>query len=175
MGFIKNLLNRNAEFLEWQNVLLSEPQNKLIMNKSQLVESTIQQVSIHIKRFDDCSKIINETVKPDVFFSRLEIAEESLRLLKRLEPFFIYVDKIKTEVQISELLEKFKREKQSYIESFLVRSTNETMIKALGMKTEKGKKNQYKKLYDSLLPYFNMMNSDNIKYIESEIKSYKNS
>lgn len=51
-----------------------------------------------------------------------------------------------------------------------IRYYNSVKTYADTLKTDKGKSNQYQKFYDTLMNYRNVMNEENIKYIEYKYK-----
>lgn len=163
---IKDLANKSA-LLEWQNMILEDESTKLIMSRDQLEDCTIEQAQNDMRIFDDCATLINSTVKPDVFFSRLELAECKLEHLVTLEPYMQQIKCITLESSMSDLMNKFQEEKDSYTTDFLYRYYASVKEKADGLKTEKGKQNQFQKFYESLEPYFESISDLNMEYIEA--------
>ena len=104
MGLFSNLFSDKTELLNWQNVILLDKKDRLIMSRKQLESSTIQAVQNDARIFDDCGKLINSTTKPDVFFSRLELAEQKLGHLVSLEPYLKNVKSLKMSVLPSKLM-----------------------------------------------------------------------
>lgn len=100
---------------------------------------------------DDCTRLISTTTSSDVFFSRYDL------LLKTLSEMGDYV-----------MLGRFNDYKQSNIESFIVRSYNNALIKADGMKTEKGKCNQFKKAYDDIMKHRSELSDHNLELVEQK-------
>lgn len=163
---IKDLANKSV-LLEWQNVILEDESAKLIMSRDQLEDCTIEQAQNDMRIFDDCATLINSTVKPDVFFSRLDLAESTLDHLVTLEPYMNQIKCIQLDASMSDLMNKFQEEKDSYTTDFLYRYYASVKEKADGLKTEKGKQNQFQKFYESLEPYFESISDLNMEYIES--------
>lgn len=106
MGFFDKLKQNNAEMIEWQNIVMHDNSTKLYANRKQLEAATIQMVKDNMRIFDDSAHIINSTTKPDVFFSRLQLAEEKLEVLVSVEPFFKYVKAIELTDSLSGFLEE---------------------------------------------------------------------
>ena len=63
-------------------------------------------------------------------------------------------------------------EEQEVIKNFLIRYCWAVVEKADKLKTEKGQFNQWQKFYDSLSPYFHVMNDENVEFIETKYKAY---
>lgn len=163
---IKDLANKSV-LLEWQNVILEDESTKLRMSRDQLEDCTIEQAQNDMRIFDDCATLINSTVKPDVFFSRLDLAESTLNHLVTLEPYMNQIKCIQLDASMSDLMDKFQEEKDSYTTDFLYRYYASVKEKADGLKTEKGKQNQFQKFYESLEPYFESISDLNMEYIEA--------
>lgn len=64
------------ELLLWQNLIICGSPNKLVMSEKQLKLATEQQATNDLRIIQDCIKIISDTVKPDIFFSRLDLLKE---------------------------------------------------------------------------------------------------
>lgn len=163
---IKDLANKSV-LLEWQNVIMEDESTKLIMSRDQLEDCTIEQAQNDMRIFDDCATLINSTVKPDVFFSRLELAESTLDHLVTLEPYMNQIKCIQLDASMSDLVNKFQEEKDSYTTDFLYRYYGTVKEKADSLKTEKGKQGQFQKFYESLEPYFESISDLNMEYIEA--------
>lgn len=167
MGLFSIFTRRKAEFLEWQNAICVDKSEQLFMSVRQLEEATVQAVSNDIRIFDDCAKILNKTTKPSVFFPRLAIAEETLTHLCSLEPYIGKVKRITMNETPSNLRRQFLDNKERYVCDFIYKYYWTVKDKAETLKTEKGKKNQYQKFYDSLQPYFDQISEKNMKYVEA--------
>lgn len=167
LGFLDKLKSGNSELIEWQNAVMSDKSQKLYVNKAQLEAVTLQMVSDNMRIFDDSASIINSTTKPDVFFSRLELAEEKLANLVRIEPYIKNVKSITVNKSLSSSMKEFQENRNRYIVDFLYRYYQSVKDKAEGMKTEKGKQNQFIKFQESLEPYIYQLNDTNKKIFES--------
>lgn len=167
MGFFEKLLKGNEELIEWQNAVMTTKSSKLYVNRKQLEAATIQMVSDNMRIFDDSANIINSTLKPDVFFSRLELAEEKLNNLARIEPYIKQVPAITLKQSLSSLVNELQENKSKYIMDFLYRYYWTVKEKAEGMKTEKGKQNQFLKFRESLEPYKCQFNNVTVNIFES--------
>lgn len=153
------------ELLVWQNTLLLDKTDKLMMNQKQLQELSDQQASNDLRIIQDCIKIIEETVNTETFFTRLELLKERSRHLKTLEPYVKFSGASPT-AALNEVL----NDEQPAIYALISRCYNSAFDKAEKLKTEKGKKNQYQKIYESLDLYRDKMDQHNIKYLEYKFK-----
>lgn len=167
MGFLQKILNSNEELIEWQNAVMATKSQKLYVSRKQLEAATVQMVSDNMRIFDDSAKLVNSTTKPDVFFSRMELAEEKLSNLVRIEPYIKQVKSITMNQSLSSLMNEFQKNKNSYINDFLYRYYWAVQDKAESMKTEKGKLNQFQKFRESLEPFIDQLNDTNKKIFES--------
>lgn len=167
MGFLDKLFSGNSELIEWQNAVMASKSQKLYATRKQLEAATVQMVADNMRIFDDSANIINSTTKPDVFFSRLELAEEKLANLVNIEPYIKQVKSITMNQPLSSLMNEFQKNKNRYIVDFLYRYYWTVKEKAEGMKTEKGKLNQFQKFRESLEPFIDQLNDTNKKIFES--------
>lgn len=170
MGLLQKLLNGNADLIEWQNAVMPDKSEKLYVTRKQLEATTIQVAMDCMRIFDDSANIINSTTKPDVFFSRLELAEEKLTTLAQIEPYMAQVKAIDIKQSMADLLNEFQNNRYFYIGSFLNRYYCAVKEKAEGMKTEKGKLNQFQKFKESLEPHTHHFNLDNMTMFEAMCK-----
>lgn len=153
--------------LEWQNTVMTDKNDKLYMTKNQLLPITQGQAQGDMEMIDDCVKFVNETKNPETFFSRLELLENTSIHLVSLEKYINF-----TGTTPSQALQEFYEQKQIAIKQFLIRYFISVSDKADKLKTERGKHNQFQKFYDSLVPYFDIMNDENKEYIETKYNLY---
>lgn len=159
----------NQYLLEWQNAILKDKSDKLVMNKKQLIQATSQQAQRYIEISNDCVKIVNDTVNPNTFFDRLELLEDASKKLVSLEKYLDFKG-----AKPSQALQEFNSQKQIAIKEFLIRYFTSILDKVDKLKTERGKMNQFQKFYDSLIPYFDLMDDENKDYIITKYKAYTN-
>lgn len=159
----------NQYLLEWQNAILKDKSDKLVMNKKQLIQATSQQAQRYIEISNDCVKIVNDTVNPNTFFDKLELLEDTSKKLVSLEKYLDFKG-----AKPSQALQEFNSQKQTAIKEFLIRYFTSILDKVDKLKTERGKMNQFQKFYDSLIPYFDLMNDENKDYIITKYKAYTN-
>lgn len=170
MGFFDSLLMSNEKkerLLRWQKLILTDCPDRLIMTEQQLRETTIQQAQNDLRIMNDCYRLVEKTLDPDVFFMRLQLLlEKSIRLCS-FEQFISF-----SGANPSEAYNEIKTKYQEAINQFLIRYFSDIFDKAEKMKTEKGRMGKYQKFYDSLQPYYKYMNDENIDYIETKYKAY---
>lgn len=161
---------RKDDLLLLQKTVVENSPDKLIYSEKQLKALAYRSAQNSLRITDDCAKLLQTTVKPDVFFDRLQLFIWHTSNLALLEKYVSFSGASPTKV-FSTLM----REKQECIHEFLVRYFCKVDIKAIGMKTPKGKLNQYQKFYDSLTPYFEEMDAENIDYVETKYRAYTRS
>lgn len=157
------IIGKNQKLLNLQKLLVINSPNKLMYTESQLLNMANKNVERELQMINESADLVNHTVNPDVFFSRLEFIKERLNYLIALQPYVKYKGKTP-----SHELSKINNMEQGQIKLFLTRYFDNTTEKANGMKTDKGKKNKYKKFYDSLQKYYSNMNQENIAFVESK-------
>lgn len=150
------------ELLEWQTFVTGKPSNKLLMNKAQLKTATQQIAQDSLRISNDCVRIISETIKPDVFFSRMDLLYHHTYKLSVCEKYIKFSGALP-----SQALAQFGQDHFNAVQAFINRYTQATYSKADTLKTTKGKLNQAVKFYDSLVPYFNNIEPQNIQMIEN--------
>jgi len=158
---------KRKELLEWQNTLLAEPVPRLIMTEKQLKEGTKNRVENDLRIIKDCIKILGETTNPETYFSRLELMEKNAYDLVIIGKYANLKGATSHEAFV-----EFLENKQISIKEFLIRYFTNVFDKAEKLKTDNGKLKQYQKFYDSLQPYYSVMNSNNIDYIETKYRAY---
>lgn len=166
--FLTRKTNAKKErLLQWQNVIMPDSPNRLIMSEEQLKAATVQQANNDLRIINDSAALVEKTTNPDVFFSRLNLLVEKSKHLTTLEQYISFSGASPT-AACDEVLRNYNE----VIRLFLIRYFSETFDKAEAMKTEKGKNNKYQKFYDSLQGYYCHMTEDHKDYIESKYKAY---
>jgi len=147
--------------LNWQKVVLSDSPDKLIMTEKQLKEATEQQAKNDLRIINDSRTILETTVNPDTFFSRLNLLKDKAKHLVCLEPYMQFTGASPT-VALNEVINT----EQEAIYNFIIRYFGDVFDKAQKLKTDAGKCKRYQVFYDSLAPYFDKMDERNKKYVE---------
>ena len=163
MGLLDFL--KNAGLLELQKRLAPNSPNKLVFSEKQLRQMANQQAKNSLRIIKDSSAILQNTTNPDVFFSRLDLCVRHIENLNFLKPW-IKLKGVSPEI----LLRETNKQKYDITLNFLKRYYQTISEKAEGMKTPKGRDNQYKKFYETLKPYQSEMNQACLDYIESTLR-----
>ena len=101
---------------------------------------------------NDCAQLIENTVNPEIFFSRYDLYMEKLAALAEAQA------SRRVKVEGDNLVQKYERmntdeQKIETINAFIDRMWTDTCQKADKLKTEKGKENRYKKFFDTISGY----------------------
>lgn len=160
--------SRKKEYLlEWQKTIITGDVSELITTEKQLKEFTQQQAENDLRIIHDCTRLLEETLNPDVFFMRLDLLIEKAQHLCKLEKYISF-----SGASPVDALNEITNNYQQVINRFLIRYFSDTFDKAENMKTEKGKKGKYQKFYTSLKQYYEYMDETNIDYIETKYSAY---
>lgn len=166
--FMKKKSNAKKEYLlRWQNVVMPEKGNKLLVTEEQLRATTQYIAANDLRIMNDCINIIQSTLKPDTFFMRLNLLADKAKRLAVLEQYISFSGASPSSAY-NEVVENY----QEAIKEFLIRYFSETFDKAEAMKTEKGRIGKYQKFYDSLQEYYPYMDDKNKEFIETKHKAY---
>jgi len=157
---------KKDELLAMQRVVMENSPDRLVMTEKQLYETARQQAQNDIRIINDSLAIISKTMKPDVFFSRLDLMQRHSGHLMLMEPYVEF-----SGASPAAAHHEFVTKKSEAIMMFLERYYAAVHEKAESMKTEKGKANQYIKFYDSLQEYYPKMTKENVEYIESCVQN----
>lgn len=155
---------KKAKLLELQKIVLVDSPNRLIMSESQLMKTAIQQAQNDMRIIKDSLSLVSTTTKPDVFFSRLDTLLNTSRHLMSFEPYISFKG------SPSAAYREAATKKDECVRQFILRYSVAVNDKASSMKTEKGKKNQYQKFYDSMTPYYGELSTDNKRLFDSVYK-----
>lgn len=158
---------KQDRLIRWQRLVMPNSPDKLILTEQQLKDFTLQQAQNDLRIIRDCSNLVENTLKPDVFFMRLNLLVEKSKHLATFEPYIPFFGASPTD-GYNEVLNNY----QEAVRLFLIRYFSDTFDKAEAMKTEKGRIGKYQKFYDSLQEYYCYMNDENIDYIEKKYKAY---
>lgn len=169
MGLLDSLFggNKKQRLLDWQKTVMDNSPDRLVMSEQQLRQVSIQQAQNDLRIMNDCKNLVSATVKPDVFFARLNLLVERGEHLQRLEQYISFSGASPTAA-----LNEIKQNYQEAVRQFLIRYFSDTFDKAEAMKTEKGKRNKYIKFYESLQEYYCYMSDSNREYVETKYRAY---
>lgn len=166
-GSLQEKQAKQERLIRWQRLVMRDSPDRLVLTEQQLKAMTIQQAENDLRIVKDCAKLVEETVKPDVFFERLNLMVDKAKHLAALEEYISFSGASPT-AAYNEIVDNH----QEAIRYFLIRYLSETFDKAQNMKTEKGRIGKYQKFYDSLQNYYCYMNDENIAYIERKYKAF---
>lgn len=154
------IFGKKTKLLQWQNdVFPDAPKDKLVFKEKQLLDITKNLAETDSRVIQNCLNIISETIDPEVYFSRYYLMLDKATHLTFLEKYLSF------DVSPSAAVEEIKIKKQISINRFLLRCEASIYEK----KTEKGRTNQRKRIYDSLQPYLNEMNEENLAFVHSAL------
>lgn len=158
---------KRERLLQWQSIVMPDSSDQLVMSEQQLKAISQQQAENDLRIMNDSAKLVESTVNPDVFFSRLQLLWEKAEHLCLLEQYMEF-----SGASPAAAFLEIRENHQTAIHDFLVRYFCDTFDKAEVMKTEKGRIAKYQRFYDSLQEYYWVMDSDNIDYIETKYHAY---
>ena len=139
------------------------------MTRKQLTLATIEHYKRIIQIVEDSHRIVKETKKPDVFFSRLNLLVKSTKELRELEPHINEMMKQPT-TTLTKMNQTIEGDYQEQVRRFLIKTLADTCEKARTMKTEKGQQRKFQSWYESLQEYYGCMNEENIDFVEREYR-----
>lgn len=160
MGLFSFWGTKKKKLLELQRLVIKDSPNTLVVSEKELMTAAVQKARAAGKIVSDSIDIVRSTTNPDVFFSRLDLLFENLSILKSYEPYIPF------EGSPSENYETLQANKQLLIKTFLVRYHETIRNQATTLKTARGKANRYKMFTESLVPYYNYLDADNLLFIQ---------
>lgn len=111
----------------------------------------------YLKIIDDSVKLVNATVKPDVFFSRYDLLIENLRKASQIENHVRFSGE-RPSIALSRIISI--REEQT---SLFIRRSFEKMIEEVEkLKTPKGKGNRVDKYFSTMDVYKDKLSTKNV-------------
>lgn len=146
------------ELLEWQNMIIATPINRLVMTEVQLKKASYQSAENSMRIMNDSARICEKTKKPDVFFSRYALLLEHVKQLVKLSK---YVKFSGTTPQA--VLRQAIEERPIAIRELIDRCIED----AEALKTDSARRKRYSKILMDFSEYRNEMDEDNWNYLES--------
>lgn len=147
------------QLLQWQNLVVENSPNKLILNEAQLEKLSRQKAENSMRIVKDSSRIVSTTVDPDTFFSRYELLTQHSYQLVLLSNYIKFKG-----IQPQFLYQQVQAQKQAEIKNILIRSWDDVVTKAEKLQIPAARKKRYEKLYKTLERYDNEMNEENKTY-----------
>lgn len=160
MGLFGLFTGKNAKLLQLQKLLVKNSPNKLIMSEKQLMDTARRTAKRCLEICNDSMRLVDTTIKPDVFFSRLDLLLTNLAELQELEKYISFSG------SPSKSLARIRASKQEVIHDFLIRYHKSIVAQANAAKTPRGKESKYKKFAESLQPYHSKMNAQNLLFVK---------
>ncbi len=122
--------------------------------KPKMSSSDWQQVKMMMKQSEDCAKLIDSTVNPDVFFERLNFMLDLTLTLQRYEKYKVFrggTPSVLYNQMVTNLWE--------IVDGFITRAYNKQREKAAKLKTDNGKQKSNAKFAAELKSAFDHANS----------------
>lgn len=137
-----------------------------VFTDEQIISAADSIISQNEHIINDCKEIISSTENPSVFYERYDLLIEKYQELSNYEPFVVIYG-----YQPIESLAYFREARSKYEKKFITRCYNKALVKADSMKTEKGRKNQFVKMYELLLQYESDMSPENLSFLHQKFSS----
>lgn len=160
---VKNL--NKATLYSLQQLLFPNSSNG-IYSTEQILSACDSFIFGTLRIIDDCKELINSTENPDVFYGRYDLLIQKYEELVKFEPFIVIYG-----YQPRESLIYFRESRINFEKKFITRCYNKALVKADSMKTEKGMKNQFIKMYDLLIQYESVMSPEGLSFLQQKFKS----
>lgn len=96
----------------------------------------------------DCFELMQTTTSPDTFFSRYQLLRDMTRNFSAASCVLKIPD-----CEPNDLTEQLDEDFEIWTLDFLERSRREMLEKATALKTESGRRNRYRRYYESILQY----------------------
>lgn len=130
---------------------------------------TLEQAQNCFRIMDDCSYLLQSTMKPDTFFSRLDLMKQQIEYLKEISqnPNLTFSS------PIDELEATLNQESDEMVYDFIVRYYEDMATKADELKTDKGRRNRYQKFFDTLDSYSEYLNERNRTYLSHKKQEFE--
>lgn len=118
-----------------------------------LSQVEIQSIKGNLQQLQDSAKLINTTVKPDIFFKRLNFTLDILLKLEQYEKYRIFKG-TKPSQDYKAIIENLG----ATVDNFIDRALEDNQKKISSLKTEKAKRANYEKFASSLVEAFDRAN-----------------
>lgn len=120
---------------------LSQPRNRVEAEAKMLAPQWL-------KISHDCENLVNNTVNPEVFFSRFELLESVYACMALIQSYVKF-----SGTQPRDGLKKIQDARTPATKAFIERSYAKMMEQADAMRTEKGRKNKIEKYFSAVEPH----------------------
>ena len=146
------------ELIEWQNMIIDTPVNRLLMTEKQLQIHSKPIIDNHIRILNDSVQLCSTTKKPDVYFSRYDTLLEKAQLLFRFSKF-VKFEGTQPEIILKQVIE----ERPLSLRDFINRCFDDNEQ----LKTSSAKAKRYQKMLMDFYPFRNRMDKENLNYLEN--------
>ena len=145
------------ELLEWQNLIVANPTNRLVMTENQLKAASQRMAANHLRILKESAELCNTTKKPDVFFSRYDLLVEVGRKLVELSKYVRF-----TGTSPAAALNQVLREKPEATRGLIDRCLEDVA----GLKTAASRSKRCQKMLRDFIPYKDQVEEENWTYLE---------
>lgn len=108
----------------------------------------------------ESANICNNTVNPDVFFSRYDLMELTLRRLAAIEHFLSFSDNLPSSV-----LEDVQAQRSAAIRDMIERSYQREQSEAQKLKTETGRENRMRRYFETMNQFSEQLGPDGMSLL----------
>lgn len=129
----------------------------------QLVQAAQMRAPQDIRIASESFSLIQSTVDPETFFSRLELAVEHLQAAAIAESYIVFPE----DATPSLTLQEINTSREDYIMDFIQRAYDKMIQKANALKTENGRRNRKVAFYRSMLDYTDKLPENCIRHLLS--------
>lgn len=154
---------KKQQLLNLQKIVVKNSPDRLVFSEAKLMETARLMADNDLKIINDCVRLVNTTVNPDVFFKRLDLLIQHAQHLTLFEPYISFLGSSPTN-SLNNIIEK----QNASIWDFLNRYYDDVYSKISIAKSEKTKIKHFHKFYNSLTPYYHRIQNNHIQFIESK-------
>ncbi len=152
--------NSRANLLKLQNLIFQTQHTQLKMSESELYSWANNICQQKLKILNDSANLVNTTKNPQVFFERYDL------LYKTAEELIPYEDYVNFSGSTpTQLIEQFDTQRDAAIMKLIDRAYETATQKASEMKTEKGRHNQFVKMFESFSLYEDELSDEAKQYL----------
>ena len=153
----------DEKLLKLQNIVYGTNYDKIVFSKQQILDTANNiYVPRIIEIFNDSAELVDNTLVPDTFFFRLDLATEKLQQLANVEELIVF-DSPLPSVSLNNLINKY----ELYIQQFLERYIKNCTIEIDELKTQKGKINKIEKYLSEIYLYKDKFSDSHLEYLQN--------
>lgn len=144
---------------------LQESEVKKVRLTHQEIQAAQMQAQRCLEIYNDSSKLFSETVNPEVFFGRFQLAKEQLETLKFIKEDTDNAIGYEGD-NLDHKLTLFTDHYSEAFKDFANRYHKASVEKAEKLKTERGRKNNFNKSLEDLLEYKEHIDAADLAFVE---------